>query len=241
VIFSTLRKFDGQQSRDLTAQDVKQIGGRAGRYGMHDVGIVGVLGGAGNPDFVQHMLAAAPQPPVDLRPLVQPDADIVTAVAAEIGSDSLFDVLARIKRAVLRKDDPNYRLADLAQPLEIAAVVDGVGGLSLQTRWIYAMCPVDERDYGINRLARWARDHAAGQDVPPPQAGHLPSPERTQHQQLERAEKIYKRLVAWRWMSQRFPDIYRDHDAAEAERLRLDTWIEAVLSHQRRGRVALAA
>jgi ATP-dependent RNA helicase SUPV3L1/SUV3 len=187
------------------------------------------------------MLAAPPRPPEDLRPLVQPDADIVTAVAAEIGSDSLFGVLARIKRAVLRKDDPNYRLADLAQPLEIAAVVDGIGGLSLQTRWIYAMCPVDERDYGTARLARWAREHAVGQDVPPPLAGHLPSPERAQPQQLERAEKIYKRLVAWRWMSQRFPDTYRDHDAAEQERLRLDAWIETVLSQQRRSRATLAA
>lgn len=241
VIFSTLRKFDGQQSRDLTAQDVKQIGGRAGRFGMHDVGIVGVLGGAGSPDFVHHMLATAPMPPEDLRPLVQPDADIVAAVAAEIGSDSLFGVLARIRRAVLRKDDPNYRLADLAQPMEIAAVVDGVGGLSLETRWTYAMCPIDERDYGIARLARWAQEHAAGHDVPPPLAGHLPSPDRAQHQQLERVEKIYKRLVAWRWMSQRFPGIYQDHDTAEAERLRLDAWIEKVLSQQRRGRAALAA
>src|SRR5690606_10998179 len=33
VVFSTLRKFDGEQRRDLNVQEVKQIGGRAGRYG----------------------------------------------------------------------------------------------------------------------------------------------------------------------------------------------------------------
>jgi ATP-dependent RNA helicase SUPV3L1/SUV3 len=240
IIFSAVRKFDGEASRELTAQEVKQIGGRAGRYGMHDEGLVGVLSGAGSPDFVRRMLDAPAQPPADLRPQVQPDVDIVAAVAAEIGSDSLFGVLARIKRAVLRQDDPNYRLADLTQPLAIASVVDGVAGLNLTTRWTYAMCPIDERDHGIARLARWADEHAAGHVVAPPVAGRLPSPHRAEQRELERAEKIYKRLVAWRWMSQRFPDTYRDGDTAENERLRLDTWIEGVLRQQRRGRVALA-
>jgi ATP-dependent RNA helicase SUPV3L1/SUV3 len=64
---------------------------------------------------------------------------------------------------------------------------------------------------------------------------------RITHQQLERVEKIYRRLVAWRWMSQCFPDSDRDHEAAEADRLRLDAWIETVLSQQRPGRTALAA
>jgi len=208
---------------------------------MHDEGVVGVLAGAGSPDFIRRMLDAPAQPPADLRPQVQPDADIVAAVAAEIGSDSLFGVLARLKRAVLRPDDPNYRLADLTQPLAIASAVDGVTGLSLAARWTYAMCPVDERDCGIARLTRWANEHGSGRIVTPPVAGRLPPPDRAEQSELERAEKIYKRLVAWRWMSQRFPDAYRDRDTAEDERLRLDTWIEDVLRQQRRGRTALAA
>ncbi len=36
VIFSALKKYDGRQSRDLLPQEVKQIGGRAGRYGHHE-------------------------------------------------------------------------------------------------------------------------------------------------------------------------------------------------------------
>jgi hypothetical protein len=33
VVFSTLRKYDGISERALKPQEVKQIGGRAGRYG----------------------------------------------------------------------------------------------------------------------------------------------------------------------------------------------------------------
>jgi ATP-dependent RNA helicase SUPV3L1/SUV3 len=240
IVFSTLKKFDGEGRRDLNAQEIKQIGGRAGRYGRFEEGIVAVLGSAGSPDFVRHMLAAPPAPPAELRPQVQPDADIVAAVAAEIGSDSLFGVLARIKRAVLRLDDPNYRLADMTQAQAIASAVDGVTGLSLMDRWTYAMCPVDERDNGITRLARWAVDHGAGRPVMPPSAGRLPSAEQATGEELQRGEKVHKRLVAWRWLALRFPTAYPELDRAEAETVRLDHWIEDVLRQQRRGRTALA-
>lgn len=41
IIFMNLQKFDGDEIRYLTSQEVKQIGGRAGRKGIYDVGYVG--------------------------------------------------------------------------------------------------------------------------------------------------------------------------------------------------------
>jgi ATP-dependent RNA helicase SUPV3L1/SUV3 len=236
VVFASLRKFDGNETRDLRAQEVKQIGGRAGRYGKHEEGIVAVLAGAGSPSFVKAMLAAPPEELADLRPLVQPDADIVRAVAAEIGTQSLFGVLARIRRAVLRRDDPNYRLADMEQAFAIASALEGVDGLDLTQRWTYAMCPVDDRDNGITRLVQWAADHAAGRNVAPPGAGRLVPPPQAGREDLERAEKRHKRLVAWRWLSLRFPEAYPDHDEAEIATGVLDDWIENVLRQQSRAR-----
>ena len=240
VVFAALRKFDGTGSRDLTSQEVKQIGGRAGRHGRHEAGIVAVLAGAGSPSFIRQMLAASFAPPEELRPLVQPDADIVRAVAEEIGSDSLFGVLARIRRAVLRRDDPNYRLADMSQAFAVATALEGIAGLDLSTRWSYAMCPVDERDNGIPRLAGWAAEHGAGRIVPPPSGSRLPPPERASREELEQAERRHKRLVAWRWLSLRFPDAYPDLEQAEATTLGLNGWIEAVLRQQRGRRDAPA-
>ncbi|MBV1837146.1 helicase-related protein [Acetobacter estunensis] len=236
VVFAALRKFDGRQTRDLTVQEVKQIGGRAGRYGKHEDGIVAVLADAGSPRFIRQHLEADPVAPDELRPLVQPDADIVRAIAEEIGSDSLYGVLARIKRAVLRPDDPNYRLSDMEQPFAIASALEGVEGLDLSQRWTYAMCPVDDRDNGIRRLVGWAADHAIGVRVLPPGTGRLPPPERAGREELERAEKRHKRLVAWRWLSLRFPEIYPDREEAEDTTRRLNDWIESVLRQQSRTR-----
>jgi ATP-dependent RNA helicase SUPV3L1/SUV3 len=113
--------------------------------------------------------------------------------------------------------------------------MDGTG-LALLDRWTYALCPVDVRDGGIDRLLRWGVEHASGGTVPPPTAGHLPAPDRADQTALERAEKIAKRLVAWRWLSQHFPDVYADTEGALAERRRLDVFIETVLRQQAIGR-----
>ena len=119
--------------------------------------------------------------------------------------------------------------------MEIAAVMDRAE-LPLLDRWTYALCPIDVRDAGIDRLLRWGLEHAAVERVRVPTAGHLPAPHRADQAALERAEKVAKRLVAWRWLSQHFPDSYADTAFAAAERKRLDGFIEAVLQQQAIGR-----
>ncbi|WP_426954082.1 helicase-related protein [Muricoccus radiodurans] len=242
VVFSALSKYDGKEDRPLTVQEIKQIGGRAGRFGgAHAEGVVAVLAGGGDPRMIARALRAEPEAPEDLRPPVAPDAEIVAAVAAEMGTVSLFGTLRRIERAVLRRDDPNYRLGDLSTQLAIAAAVDGVRELSLLDRWTYALCPVDERDEGIARLADWAVEHALGGTVAPPRAGRLPPPDRAGQDTLQLAERVHRRLVAWRWMALRFPDTYRDIEGALAESRRLNEWIEAVLATSPTGRARTVA
>ncbi len=235
VLFSSLMKWDGREDRSLTPAEVRQIGGRAGRYGQHEEGVVAVLSGGGEPRRLRALMATEPAPPEDLRPLVSPDRRIVQGVAEELGTESLSETLRRISRAVLRPNDPNYRLADLEQQMEIAVAIDGTG-LSLLDRWTYALCPVDLRDAGLERLLRWAVEHATGTEVPPPSVGHLPAPERADQTALERAEKVAKRLVSWRWLAQHFPETYADGARATEERRRLDGFIETVLRQQAIGR-----
>ena len=44
IIFMNLQKFDGEEERWLTSQEVKQIAGRAGRKGLYEVGYVCAYG-----------------------------------------------------------------------------------------------------------------------------------------------------------------------------------------------------
>ena len=47
VIFADIKKFDGKEVRLLKPSEVKQIGGRAGRYGMFEKGEVGMINNFG--------------------------------------------------------------------------------------------------------------------------------------------------------------------------------------------------
>ena len=49
VIFSTLEKYYNKQSYILSTSDIKQISGRAGRYGLHEEGFFGLLDQSYNP------------------------------------------------------------------------------------------------------------------------------------------------------------------------------------------------
>lgn len=48
IIFMSIRKFDGEEVRELTSQEIKQVGGRAGRIGIYDTGYIASVGGNAN-------------------------------------------------------------------------------------------------------------------------------------------------------------------------------------------------
>ena len=54
IIFMSIRKFDGDEVRELTSQEVKQIAGRAGRKGIYDVGYVASIGDTA--DFIKEKI-----------------------------------------------------------------------------------------------------------------------------------------------------------------------------------------
>ncbi|MFL0164678.1 helicase-related protein [Candidatus Clostridium helianthi] len=54
IIFMSIRKFDGEEVRELTSQEIKQVGGRAGRLGIYDVGYIASVGG--NADIIKSKL-----------------------------------------------------------------------------------------------------------------------------------------------------------------------------------------
>ena len=60
IVFMSIRKFDGEEVRELTSQEIKQVGGRAGRIGIYDVGYVASVGG--NSHIIKDKLEKEDQP-----------------------------------------------------------------------------------------------------------------------------------------------------------------------------------
>ncbi len=225
VLFSTLVKFDGQEDRALGVSEVHQIAGRAGRYGMHEEGFVGVLKEA-EPTAartLKELLPKTPRAPRDFKAPVAPNWWHVDTIASRLGLNKLRAVLG-VFMEQLKLDNAHFEVAELEQMLELAEQLDkSAAKLSLKERFIYAQAPVDTRtDAQVQEFLGWTSAHAL--------TGKAGTPwflqEVDEHSRLDRMEQALRACTLWLWLDLRFPGIFGHVDAVVDLRGRLNDGIE---------------
>ena len=95
VLFTALHKFNGDAVVPLPATEIHQIAGRAGRFGYHETGLVGVLEGceSGALKILGDALAAPPAAPSGFRPTIGLGAWHIRKIAEGLQLTSLADVV----------------------------------------------------------------------------------------------------------------------------------------------------
>ena len=232
VLFSTLTKFDGITDRHLDESEVLQIAGRAGRFGMHDEGFVGVLSDA-EPSALKtlkDLLHRHPRAPRDFKAPVAPNPWHIETIASRLGRTRLREVLGVFVEQ-LKLDDAHFAVAELEQMLELADQLDrSAGELSLRERFIYAQAPVDTRTpTQVQEYLEWSWQHAKHGNVRDPQ--FLQGVDG--HSRLDRMEQTLRICTLWLWLDLRFPGIYGQVDQVQALRSELNDGIEGQLKGQR--------
>jgi ATP-dependent RNA helicase SUPV3L1/SUV3 len=207
VLFSTLVKFDGQADRPLEVSEVHQIAGRAGRFGIHEEGFVGVLREA-EPTAartLKELLPMTPRAPRDFKAPVAPNSWHVQTIAERLGKRGLREVLD-VFRGQLALDNAHFAVAELEQMLDLAEMLDrDAGRLPLRERFIYAQAPVDTRTESlVQAYLDWAHRHS--------QSGRAGTPGFLQevdgHSRLDRMEQALRACTLWLWLDLRFPGVY---------------------------------
>ncbi|WP_431860262.1 helicase-related protein [Azospirillum sp.] len=230
VVLSVTRKYDGREERELNASEIRQIGGRAGRFGMHEEGRVAVLEGE-SINSVRRALTSPPVPPEDPRSWISPNLIHVEAIARELDTDSLVKVLRTAGQELLRASQ-TFRMTDLEQRIQAAAAVDKAK-LPLATRDMLARCPVDVRDQNqLRLLAQWAFNQGRGMPNRAPEAAERFSHRVGTDVELEAAERAVKDLTAYAWLSYRFPEAYPEMDLCLERRAMLNAFIERTLAER---------
>jgi ATP-dependent RNA helicase SUPV3L1/SUV3 len=233
VVFTKLDKFDGRSKRQLMPSEIRQIAGRAGRFGHHGEGLVSVLGGSLRP--VRDALEGAHDPRrQDGLFMVQPEAATLEEAARELGTESLAAVLREFgKRTVY--EGSHYKSGSLEETIEAAGLVDGFK-LPIAEKFAFATCPMDRRSHeGSEQVRRFA---AARANARPLRIGRRPSSRvaRVPHT-LEGNEAEVKLMSAYLWLARRFPDTFPDVEVATARRLDANALIEAELGSRATQRV----
>jgi ATP-dependent RNA helicase SUPV3L1/SUV3 len=230
LIFVALEKFDGVTSRMLTPPEIRQIAGRAGRYGIHEAGQVTAL----DPRAVRFLRASlerfAPGP--DSPPIwISPTDDHLRRLSAIIGTTRVGRLLQFFQTRLRRPEDTDLRIADLTDTIEVATALEMSERfleLPLEVRCTYSRAPVPARGNSLVVLGRWGERHAAagtvdGADV----TAGLAARDRLLH-----FEDRSRLATLYLWLAQRFPTVYVDAEAVMHVREQLDDDIhDALLQH----------
>ena len=138
LCFYTDEKYDGIQNRQLRVQEVKQIGGRAGRFGHHNSGTITAL----DAQTLQSIkrLFHSEDLPVDLSQFqVRPSIEHLQAIAELMGDPSLLRAWLTFNRNINYGDEFISVLPD-----ELADWIKLIDDptIDLPLRWIFACTPI---------------------------------------------------------------------------------------------------
>jgi ATP-dependent RNA helicase SUPV3L1/SUV3 len=230
LIFVSVEKFDGLTTRLLTPPEIRQIAGRAGRYGIHEEGQVTSL----DPRAVRFLRAGLERfdaLPDTLPIWISPTDEHLRRLSAIIGTTRVARLLQFFQTRLRRAEETDLRIADLSDTIEVATALemsDRFLELPLAVRCTYSRAPVPTRGNSIMVLGRWGERHATegivdGADVMEGLAAR---------DRLLLFEDRSRLATLYLWLAQRFPDVYVDGEAVLRVRERLDDDIhDALLQH----------
>jgi ATP-dependent RNA helicase SUPV3L1/SUV3 len=218
LLFAETTKFDGEARRDLLPWEIAQIAGRAGRFGFHERGHVGVLTGVSwaNPDakLVREALTPTVELPrghlgyrvVDTGRLRPQLADLNVAHPRELAG-----ALRAWRNAALAFWGAESWLAvESIAPLlvRLDGVLDALRArrrrLDLETVWRFVNAPIDEDDLELLGLCATA---LAGDSGSRQALAWLLDTERLHGASLEEAEAAGRRAGILRWFALQFPGV----------------------------------
>ncbi len=225
LLFTQDRKFFNQQEQPLTPMAIRQIAGRAGRYGKNEVGYVGTF----RIPMEQIRRGMHHEPTLIKRAHLAPNLDHIQAMAAlqSAKRPSLTRLFSLFLRAV--KPDPAiYRLSDLEDQMVLARITDRHRSMSLETRFILSAAPVATRSLHAMR-AFTLMTKAVARSQPFTLDDALEILNRRQLSPLAHNETAVRIVNLYCWLHYRFPECFPKLTEAEQERRIINLRIEKLL------------
>lgn len=226
IIFSTMMKFDGFCNRELTVAEIKQIAGRAGRYGSKfPVGEVTCLNPQDLPLLHSSLKSASS---IIERAGLFPTFDLLSLYSRLHGTDFFHPILERfLEKAKL---SPDYFITDCEDMLKVAAIVDDLP-LGLYDKYLFCMSPVDvSDDISTQGLVQFAENYARKgivrlKEIFTPGTLQVPKTDN----QLKELESVHKVLELYVWLSFRMDDSFPDREVAASQKSICSMLIEEYL------------
>ncbi|KAJ5107278.1 hypothetical protein N7456_003953 [Penicillium angulare] len=226
VIFETLIKRTPSGLQRLTIPEIKQIGGRAGRYrpaGVKgssqdgaNVGLVTCLEDVDLP-YIKEAMGIEPAP---LRAAgIFPPSSVLQKFAAYFPRNVPFEYL--IKRVIeISQMSPLFFLCDAEGQLESSEIIDSVDGLRISDQLFLMAAPLEIRNPALREMnlafARCIAANSQGKllDIPHLNLEILEQPVSGRREYVHDLEVLHKAIILYSWLSFRFGGIFTDRTLA---------------------------
>ena len=225
ILFYKDNKFDGLRQRELTSSEILQIAGRAGRYRLHEKGLVGALDAKSLETIGKKFYK--PLPKIKLPFAVMASLEHVLLIGEILETQNLLDILEFFAKNM--EFDGPFRAGNIESMIEVARIVDEYEKLDLRSRYHLACAPVSlGSPYIESVFHRYLKHLAKGELVSYIPPRELPKFAIT-NDELLNAEDRVKEVSLYLWLSFKFPELFVDTREARLAREKLNRFIEASL------------
>jgi ATP-dependent RNA helicase SUPV3L1/SUV3 len=222
----------------LRTSEIRQIGGRAGRFGKHDAGYVGAL----SYSDLELIRSAFDEPlaALPIRAQVRPSLQHVVTMGEVLSSKSIARLLDLFRRRI--RFDAAHLVASVPDDmLELASLADAAG-MPLEDRFTFACAPVDTRNAHMMRTYQlWMSNFALGRvsRLERIQSRYEQSTGETDPEAFYHAEVSVKTLTVYAWLAYRYPELFPELAECDRQRDVLNRYIERTL--RKKGRMRRCA
>ncbi|MBF0423571.1 MAG: hypothetical protein HQL73_11325 [Magnetococcales bacterium] len=227
LLFAEDAKHIDHSEIPLTPMEVRQIGGRAGRFGKNQIGWIGTFRIP-----MHHIRSCWEQKPrlIQMAHLAPNLHHLLAMTEIDgVGDRSLARLLLLFTKSV--KPDPNvYQMSDLEEQITLARITDRYRALPLETRFVLSAAPVPlNTNNAVSAYERMVAAVAKNKRLPIrpllPATGSDPTEKLTD---LETAVKI---VNLYSWLHFRFPEYFPKLHEAQTIREQLNQAINRQLGH----------
>ncbi len=224
LLFSKDNKFDGLRRRELLPTEVSQISGRAGRYGLEEVGYIGALD-AKALDTIRSKFYQ-PLPKLELPFSIMASLEHVMLIGEILETENLSTILNFFAENM--EFEGPFVAANIDSMLEIATIVDEYR-LDLKTRFHLACAPASiSSPYIESVFHRYIKQIEAKQPVKYIPPRDLPKVAQTNEMMLNAEDRV-REISLYLWLSFKFEELFQETQKAIDSRVRLNNYIEASL------------
>lgn len=234
ILFTETEKFDGEGFRNLQPQEVKQIGGRAGRYGISAEAGVITSYVANDLNFLRKCYDTPESEFVLSDVHMKPTSAHVRKICESFNDHSLEFALRQFQKI----GHEIFSVDISEEELIIAEKMDRIFGTeasTLGTRWFFGIAPADPKNEEVFGffidLAMQYKKVLSQERLTVDLTTYADEQAR-----LEYAENQRKNLTLYLWFGNKQPHIFQDLDKAHELAQFYDTLINQLLANKTRSK-----